>query len=188
VLRGAAARGAPFDVQLFAADAGATSIAAAHGLAVTVPGGDLEAARPDWVVVPGGGWADRAARGTWAEIRRGALPARLRDLHAGGASMASVCTGAMLLSAAGLTRGRPATTHHLARAALADEGAHVVDARVADDGDLVTAGGVTSGIDLALWLVERLASPALASQVARNLEHARTYDVHRGPRWSRTLA
>jgi transcriptional regulator GlxA family with amidase domain len=85
----------------------------------------------------------------------------------------------MLLSAAGLTRGRPATTHHLALAALADEGAEVIVARVVDDGDLVTSGGVTSGIDMALWLVERHFGPEAAALIARRIEHERRGDVHR---------
>ena len=68
----------------------------------------------------------------------------------------SVCTGAMLLAAAGITDGRPATTHHGAIEDLRASGARRRGrARVVDDGDLITAGGVTSGIDLALHLVER---------------------------------
>ena len=96
--------------------------------------------------------------------------------------MASVCTGAMLLAAAGITRGRPATTHAVAREALAAEGADVRHKRVVDDGDLVTAGGVTAGIDMALWLVERHFGSELADGIARGIEHERDPDVHRGPR------
>ena len=71
------------------------------------------------------------------------------------------------------------TTHAVAKAALAETGARVVDARVVDDGDLVSSGGVTAGIDLALWLVERLGSRDVADQVARTLEWQRAPDVHR---------
>jgi transcriptional regulator GlxA family with amidase domain len=169
VLRSAAAAGAPFEVSLVSLGAGPT-VEAAKGLTVAVsPASETY----DWVIVPGGGWATRAPRGTWAEVQRGALPEALRRWRAGGAAMASVCTGAMILSAAGLTRGRPATTHAVARGALAAEGARVLDARVVDDGDLVTAAGVTSGIDLALWLTERLAGPAVAEVVSTNLEYRR---------------
>ncbi len=72
----------------------------------------------------------------------------------------------MLLAAAGLVEGRHAITHHGALADLEAAGAHVVRARVVDDGDLVTAGGVTSGLDLALHLVERLfgSDAALAAE------------------------
>src|SRR5919108_177163 len=80
-----------------------------------------------------------------------ALVARARDR---GTAVGSVCTGAMILAAAGLVQGRPATTHHSAIEDLRGAGATIVDgARVVDDGDLITAGGVTSGLDLALWLV-----------------------------------
>jgi transcriptional regulator GlxA family with amidase domain len=56
----------------------------------------------------------------------------------------------------------------------------VVDARVVDDGDILTAGGVTSGLDLALYIVEREASAAIAEQVSKELEYERRYDVFRG--------
>ena len=85
--------------------------------------------------------------------------------------MASVCTGAMLLAPAGVVGPRPATTHHGARADLRCTGATVPADRVVDDGDLVTCGGVTSGLDLARWLVERLASAEAAAAVARTLEY-----------------
>src|SRR5207245_2519987 len=74
--------------------------------------------------------------------------------------LAGVCTGVMLLARAGVIGARPATTHHGAKAELEAAGVKVVDERVVDAGGLVTAGGVTSGIDLALRLVERVAGPA----------------------------
>jgi len=93
--------------------------------------------------------------------------------------VATVCTGAMLATAAGLTRGRPAITHRSAVEELRAAGAQVVEARVVDDGDLVTAGGVTSGIDLALWLVERHFGAKLAEAVAAEIEHPRHGEVWR---------
>jgi transcriptional regulator GlxA family with amidase domain len=180
VLRGAAALGAPFETTLFTLGAQG-SVEASHGLRVVAGSGPP--ARPlDWLIVPGGGWADRSGAGAWAEIQRGQLPEVLRGLRGRGVSMASVCTGAMILSAAGITRGRSVTTHAIAKQALRGEGAEVIDARVVDDGDLITAGGVTSGIDLALWLTERLATSSIARAAATNLEYQRTGHVHRGPR------
>lgn len=126
---------------------------------------------PDLVVVSGGGWESRAEEGTWAQVQRGDLPEALERLHAGGATIASVCTGGMLLAAAGLTDDRPAVTHHDAIDDLRDSGADVVEARVVDDGDLVTAGGVTAGIDLALHLVEREFGADVASRVATEMEY-----------------
>ena len=179
VLRSAAKFGAPFETSLFSFE-GANRVQASHGLEVVVEPADP--ASFDWIIVPGGAWAARGPRGAWAEIQRGVLPELLRKLRAQGKSMASVCTGAMLLSAAGITRGRKAITHAVARDALKNEGAEVIDARVVDDGDLVSAGGVTSGIDLALWLTERLSSAELAQKVATNLEHHRVGTIHRAAR------
>jgi transcriptional regulator GlxA family with amidase domain len=123
--------------------------------------------------VPGGGWNDRAPQGARAEAERGDLPRRLAELHAGGARVGSVCTGGMILAAAGLTEGRPATTHRGALDDLRASGAEVVEARVVDDGDLITAGGVTSGIDLALHVVEREWGERLADGIASEMEFAR---------------
>ncbi|WP_281356669.1 DJ-1/PfpI family protein [Amycolatopsis anabasis] len=72
-----------------------------------------------------------------------------------------------------MVTGRRANTHHSAVAELAELGAEVVPERVVDDGDLITSGGVTSGIDLALWLVERFAGAELAAAVTENLEYPR---------------
>ena len=85
----------------------------------------------------------------------------------------------MVLAAAGITRGRRATTHHRALDELRRSGAEVVEARVVDDGDVLTAGGVTSGIDLALWIVERFAGEDIANAVAAEIEHERAVEVLR---------
>jgi transcriptional regulator GlxA family with amidase domain len=178
VLRTAQAAGADVEVTLVSRDQTAR-VTGAHGLTVE-PQGTLEGAPLDVVIVPGGGWNDRAPAGAYAEAQRGELPAALRRMHEAGATLASVCTGGMLVSAAGLSRGRPATTHHLAHSELRDAGAELIDARVVDHGDLLSSGGVTAGIDLALWLVERSWGKELADDVARTIEHER-----RGPVWTR---
>jgi transcriptional regulator GlxA family with amidase domain len=98
----------------------------------------------------------------------------LRELHDGGTAIATVCTGGMVAAAAGLTNGRPGTTHHAALEELRASGAHVIAARVVDDGDLIMAGGVTSGIDLALWLVEREAGAEIAAAVTEEMEYPRS--------------
>lgn len=153
-------------------------ITTSHG-AVIRPHGVLTA--PDLLVVPGGGWNDRAPRGARAEAERGDLPAAAARVHAEGAVVASVCTGAGILHAAGLLAGRPAITHHGAVDELRAGGVEIVAALVVDDGDIVTAGGVTSGIDLALHLVEREWGRELADGVAREIEHERRGPVHVTP-------
>jgi transcriptional regulator GlxA family with amidase domain len=180
VLRTAAALGAPFETTLFTGD-GARTVEASHGLRIEVSASGVPAPL-DWVVVPGGGWSNRSRPGTGREIERGTLPRLLTMLYDGGVSVASICTGAMLVSAAGLLRGRPATTHAIARAALRADGAELIDARVVDDGNVVSAGGITSGIDLSLWLVERLAGAAIARATRTELEHHPVGGVHFGPR------
>jgi len=157
--------------------AGGGTVTGSHGLELAVQGrlGECEL-----LVVPGGGWNDRAPAGAYAEAQRGELPEAIRTLHERGTVVASVCTGAMLVSAAGLLRGRPATTHHRAIEALRAHGAEIVAARVVDDGDVLSCGGVTSGIDLALWLVERERGADVAQQIAAEIEYER-----RGPLWRR---
>lgn len=157
---------------------GKEEVVAQHGLRVR-PDGRLDEGA-DVVIVPGGGWNNRSPQGAWAEYKSGELPAAVAELRKAGATVASVCTGAMLLSAAGITKGRPAVTHHLALGELEDAGAEVVRARVVDDGDLITAGGVTSGLDLALWLLERHFGPTFAVAAEDRLEHER-----RGVVWRR---
>ncbi len=84
---------------------------------------------------------------------------------------ASVCTGALLLGAAGFLQGRPAATHASARQLLAPHCAHVSSERIVDAGDVITAGGVTAGIDLGLHLVERLAGAAARQAVQAQIEY-----------------
>jgi transcriptional regulator GlxA family with amidase domain len=90
------------------------------------------------------------------------------------ALMASVCTGALVYAAAGLLRGRPATTYWNAFEELAAADPSVQPRpgeRYVDDGDIVTSAGVTAGIDMALHLVARLAGPDRAAQVRRGIEY-----------------
>jgi len=159
-------------VELVAVEA-AVEIAADHGLKVR-PSGLLGLGRkPDVLIVPGGGWIDRSPRGAFAEAERGVIPKAIKSLHDSGTVCAAVCTGAMLLAAAGILKKRPATTHHGALKDLEACGANVVHARVVDDGTVVTAGGVTSGLDLGFWLVERFYGSQLAHKIEAQLEYER---------------
>jgi transcriptional regulator GlxA family with amidase domain len=178
VLKKAAAAGADFAVRLVTASP-REEVVGACGLRLRPEAAIDRRTPPAVIVVPGGGWVDRSAAGARAEAERGEIPALLAELHRGGASIAAVCTGAMLVAAAGLLRGRPAVTHHGAIEDLRAAGAEVVRARVVDDGRLITAGGVTSGLDLALWLVERLASAEIAVIVETRMEYERRGTVWR---------
>jgi transcriptional regulator GlxA family with amidase domain len=148
------------------------AVRGAHGL--TIAPHDVLAPAPDIVVVPGGGWISRAPQGAWAEVRHGVLPEVLAARHAAGTTMAGVCSGVMLLAASGMLVGRPAVTHRGSIEDLRAAGAEVrPDARVIDDGDVITAGGVTSALDLALHLVEREVGPEAAAEGARRIEYER---------------
>jgi len=135
--------------------------------------------RADVVIVPGGGWRDPEAPGTHVEIARGVIPRELARAADGRRVIGGVCVGVMLMSAAGLVRGRPCTTHPLAQERLVAEGGVLKPARVVDDGDVITAGGVTSGIDEALWILEREFSPDMAVATERVLQHERRGTVWR---------
>jgi transcriptional regulator GlxA family with amidase domain len=87
--------------------------------------------------------------------------------------LACVCGGALIPAMAGLLEGRPAVTNHLGMDLLDATGTRAVAARVVDDGDLVTAGGVTSGLDVALHLVDRFVGPRIAHAVEELFEFER---------------
>lgn len=83
----------------------------------------------------------------------------------------SVCTGSLLLGAAGFLKGRRATTHPDAFGELAKFCSSVVDQRIVDEGDVVTARGVSSSIDLGLYLCQKLAGPEAEEQIRRQIDY-----------------
>jgi len=120
---------------------------------------------PTWVLVPGGGVPTLRALGDPVLVdylRQAAVTADL---------MTSVCTGSLLLGQAGLLDGREATTHWSFLETLRAFGATPVRQRWADTGPVITAAGVSAGIDLALHLVERLAGPEVARVVQFGVEY-----------------
>ncbi|GJF30645.1 glutamine amidotransferase [Kitasatospora sp. NE20-6] len=123
-----------------------------------------EVTAPDVLVVPGG-------PGQPALMADEELLAWLRAVDAGTTWTASVCTGSLLLAAAGLLTGRRATSHWLAVDALAALGAVPVTERVVVDGRYATAAGVSAGIDLGLRLAARIAGERVAQAVQLGLEY-----------------
>jgi transcriptional regulator GlxA family with amidase domain len=128
----------------------------------------LEGAPPLQVLVHPGGQGTRRLMAdeqhlAWVRGQRKQVPL-----------LASVCTGALVYAAAGLLRGRPATTHWNAfeELAAADPSVQLHPGeRFVDDGDMITSAGVSAGIDMALHLVARLAGPARSDQVRRGIEY-----------------
>jgi transcriptional regulator GlxA family with amidase domain len=143
---------------------GARSVPTETGFDVLVPHGLEALAGADTVIVPGIG--DRA----WP-LPEAALDA-LRGAAERGARVASICTGAFVLAAAGLLDGRRATTHWRYAALLARQFPRVtVDPGVlyVDDGDVLTSAGVAAGIDLCLHIVRRDHGAVVANRVARRM-------------------
>ena len=124
-----------------------------------------ECPRLDVVCVPGGD-------GINALLVDEAVLEFLRRQAASARFVTSVCTGALVLGAAGLLSGKRATTHWASHDLLADFGAIPTQGRVVRDGGLMTGGGVTAGVDFALTLVAELAGLATAQAIQLNLEYA----------------
>jgi transcriptional regulator GlxA family with amidase domain len=120
--------------------------------------------RPDVVMVPGG----IDVRPVMKDER---VLAWLRAVHATTTWTTSVCTGSLILGAAGILRGLKATTHWSALDALRDLGATPVSERVVRDGKVVTGAGVSAGIDMALRLAEEIAGPEVAQTIQLVIEY-----------------
>jgi transcriptional regulator GlxA family with amidase domain len=121
----------------------------------------------DMVVVPGGfGTRELVEDAAFLDWLRTAATCPLK---------VSVCTGARLWGTAGFLEGRRATTHPNAFGELRSTGAIVVeDQRVVDDGDIITARGVTAAIDLGLYLVEKLAGAEIKERIAGQMDYPYT--------------
>lgn len=151
---------------------GAGPITSQRGVSLNVDQTLLDGtSSPDGVIVPGGGWLNRAEHGAWAEVRNGALGRRLLDAQPELRWIASVCSGGMILAHAGLLRGRRAVTNRGCLEEFTPLVGEVVDERVVDDGDIITAGALTSGIDLGLHLVKRFQGEQAAAQASTSLEY-----------------
>jgi putative intracellular protease/amidase len=139
------------------ADSGVLVIGATHSFA--------ETPSPDVVLVPGG---MTAVERTQDE----ALLDWVRQAHRSATWTASVCTGSIILAAAGLLNGKRATSHWLALPMLKTLGAIAVsDERVVHEGQIVTSAGVSAGIDLALWLAGRIGGDDRAKVIQLSIEY-----------------
>lgn len=119
----------------------------------------------DVLVVPGGVSAIAMARTGHVLIDW------IKQVHPNTQWTTSVCTGALMLGAAGVLRGVPATTHWYTHAELADYGAIPTDQRVVEHGKIITAAGVSAGIDMGLTLAAHLVSTEYAQAVQLDMEY-----------------
>ncbi|MFI9230795.1 DJ-1/PfpI family protein [Streptomyces rimosus] len=194
---GAASAGA-VSVELVSAEGPREVVSGTGGLALRATAA-LDPTRPGLVVIPGaagrigdpGGAPDHDAgagqtpQGDTIPVLLGRtltteLPALLwAAMGNPDVTVSAVCGGSLVLAMAGLLEGRCATTHHMGLDMLDATGAHAVSARVVDDGDLVSGAGVTSGLDLGLYLLEREVGPRIAHAVEELFAHERRGTVWR---------
>ena len=137
----------------------------AKGLVVRADHSYADAPPFEVLVYPGG-------QGTRAQLHDDAQLDWVRSRRTEVALMTSVCTGSLVYAAAGLLRGRPATTHWRSLDLLADLDPTIdvrANERFVDDGDVITSAGISAGIDMALHLVKRLAGVERAREVRRGI-------------------
>lgn len=157
----------PEDVDVtLVADSG-EPVTCAKGMRVIADTTWEELGEIDVLVYPGG-------RGTRPQLGDEQIRARLRALGERGTLMTSVCTGALVYADAGLLDGRPATTYWSAFDELLPLGREITprpEDRFVDTGEVITAAGVSAGIDMALHLIGRLGSPERAREVRRYIQY-----------------
>lgn len=161
----------PFEVHTIAERA--QPVFARHRLSVnpTYTFSDPNAPKPDILLVPGG-------FGTRREMHNPAMLDWVRRAQDGAEFLLSVCTGALILGAAGLLDGLEATTHYGAYDELRKAAPACVvrtDQRYVDTGRVISSAGVSAGIDMALHVVERLHGSELARETARYMEYAGSF-------------
>ncbi|MEU9585413.1 DJ-1/PfpI family protein [Streptomyces werraensis] len=195
---GGTASGGALTVELVTAE-GPREVVSGTGALTLRATGTLDPRAADLIVVPGasgrvgepGQVPDvEAGEGEWRQdefvpvlLGRALttrLPTLLKEaLDDPAVTVATVCGGSLVPAMAGLLEGRHATTHHLGLDMLDATGVHAVRARVVDDGDLVSGAGVTSGLDLGLYLLERELGPRIAHAVETLFAHERRGTVWR---------
>ena len=160
----AAELGDGFEVRTIAERA--ETVTAAKGMRILPDHGFADAPPLDLVLVPGG-------RGTRVEVNNQTLLDWIAGVSAGCQWVTSVCTGSLLLVAAGPAKGKRVATHWRFIDTLRQRGdADVTEGmRYVRDGNVVTAAGVSAGIDMALWLVGQIRDPSFAREVQRAMEY-----------------
>ena len=148
------------------ASAGGNSVVASKGLVINTENALSSDLNYDVILLPGGRVDQLLVDEQFLSC--------LRSLSEKAIWVTSVCTGALVFAHAGLLTGKQCTSHHAVCDALEDSGMTgevVRNSRYVQDGKYVTAAGVSAGIDMALWLVGQLKSPALAKKVQHAIEY-----------------
>jgi transcriptional regulator GlxA family with amidase domain len=183
---GSEAVGGALQVELVSAEGPRPVVSGTRAMVLNATA-QLDPEKPGYVIVPG---ASGPVDGDPDEVdtipvllarfgETAAVPLIRQAMANPDVTVATVCGGSLALAMAGLLEGRHAVTHHLGMKVLDATGVNVVHARVVDDGDLITAGGVTSGLDLALHLLTRSYGPRVSLAVEKLFEYER-----RGTVWT----
>jgi putative intracellular protease/amidase len=177
---GGIAAGGALTVELVSAEGPREVVSGSGGLVLRATG-TLDPDNADLIIVPGAAGPisepeDGRKVDTIPTLLARTVETRLPELMRKAldnpkVTVATVCGGSLALAMAGLLQGRHAVTHHMGMDVLGATGAIPIRARVVDDGDLVTAGGVTSGLDLGLYLLERELGPRIAHAVEELFEY-----------------
>lgn len=155
------------DVEVFTATLDGTTVTCAKGMQIVTDVAVGAMGEVDVVLLPGG-------RGTRSLLQDESTLELVRGLHNRGVLMTSVCTGSLVYAAAGVLRDRPATTYWSMLDYLVELDGTIEprpDDRWVDSGEIVTAAGVSAGIDMALHLVRRLHSEERAREVKRAIQY-----------------
>lgn len=154
-------------VEVFTASLHDETVVCAKGMRIATDRSVYEMGDVDVLLMPGG-------RGTRSLVKNETTLEMVRRHFDKGVLMTSVCTGSLVYAAAGILAGRPATTYWSALDLLSQLDPSIElrpDDRFVDSGEVVTASGVSAGIDMALHLVSRLHSPERARQVKRDIQY-----------------
>jgi transcriptional regulator GlxA family with amidase domain len=155
----------PFEVSLISPEG--KTVKCAKGMRVEAHRAMEDVSALDVVLVPGG-------QGTRREVENRTMLAWIANIARGCQWVTSVCTGSLLLAAAGPARGKRVTTHWGSIELLRErkEAREVLEnVRYVRDGNVVTSAGVSAGIDMALWVLGQMTSPSFARKVQRAMEY-----------------
>jgi transcriptional regulator GlxA family with amidase domain len=186
LVAGAQALGGGLTVELVSAEGPREVVSGTQDMTLRATAA-LDPAKPGYVVVPGAsgpvnGDPDQGVETIPVLLARAAQTALIpligKALANPEITVATVCGGSLVLAMGGLIDNRYATTHYMGMDVLDATGVNAVNARVVDDGDLISGGGVTSGLDLGLYLLERSYGPRIAHAVEKLFEYER-----RGTAW-----
>ena len=176
---GGDASGGQLEVELVALE-GAGAVKSGTGGVTLSAVGPIDLARADLLILPGASGKVADIPVVLAATAQTPLSSVMAEaLRRPDVTVTTVCGGSLVLAMAGLLEGRCAVTHHQGLALLEATGSTVIKARVVDDGDLITAGGVTSGLDLGLYVLERFLGPRVALEVEQLFEYERRGTVWR---------